>query len=105
MNIREGFVSEKWRSRIERTSDFTGSWAAVMLSIMAVFIFVCVIMRYVFNMPWLMSDEIVRYLNASGPVLGMALCMKERRHIRVDLIYSHLHGKVRQWLEVSSRKG
>ena len=91
---------QKYRRVVERTSVILGNSAGVGLGIIASFLFVSVMLRYVFNMPWLYSDEVVRYLNASVPVLGMAFCMKEHRHIRVDLVYAHLHGKVRAYYEV-----
>lgn len=56
-----------------------------------------VIMRYIFSSPVYWVDEISTYLVVWGAILGWAVAERDRRHIRVSLLFDRLPPRAR-WL-------
>lgn len=65
----------------------TGRWFGVFLVAIVTF---GVLMRYLFNMPFLWTYEVSVMLGASLFVLAFAYTHLHKAHVRVDLIYAHL---------------
>ncbi|WZL72522.1 TRAP transporter small permease [Clostridiaceae bacterium 35-E11] len=59
-------------------------------------IFAQVVMRYVFNSSLSWSEELARYIFIWQIWLGASLGIRERKHIRVELIYGFFKNKVQQ---------
>ena len=59
-----------------------------------------VVARYVFNhsIPW--SEELARYVFIWQIWLGSSYCVKENRHIRIDIFTNHLSEGVRRIYEI-----
>ena len=55
-----------------------------LFSLILVIILVAVFFRYVVNHSLFWSDEVVRYLFVWFTLLGAALVLRDRRHIRVE---------------------
>ena len=55
-----------------------------------------VIMRYIFSTPVYWVDEISTYLVVWGAILGWAVAERDRRHIRVTLLYDRLPPRARR---------
>ncbi|NLW07650.1 MAG: TRAP transporter small permease, partial [Clostridia bacterium] len=65
-----------------------------------VLLFVQVIMRYVFNNSLTWSEELARYIFIWQIWLGASLGLRERKHIRVELILGFLKGRGRDAIEL-----
>ena len=53
-------------------------------------LFVQVVSRYVFNHSLSWSEELARYIFIWQVWLGSSYCVKENRHIRIDIFTEHL---------------
>jgi len=60
-----------------------------------------VFFRYVLNHSLSWSDELVRYLFVWFTMLGAAVTLREREHIRVDFFVEKLSARYRRWVEVA----
>jgi C4-dicarboxylate transporter DctQ subunit len=56
-----------------------------------------VIMRYVFSTPLHWVDEMSTYLAVWGAILGWSVAERDRRHIRVTLVFDRLPPRARRW--------
>ena len=61
-----------------------------------------VIMRYVFSSPVYWVDEISTYLVVWGAILGWAVAERDRRHIRVTLLFDRLPPRARRLAEFAA---
>lgn len=62
-------------------------------------LFVQVVSRYVFNHSLTWSEELVRYVFIWQIWLGSSYCVKENRHIRIDVFTDRLSPSVRRAFE------
>lgn len=76
-----------------------GTLAAVCLIGFSGFIVVCVTLRYVFNAPFVHSDEINHYVVSWVSLLGLAYCLKIQRHITADFVTSKFKRETRQLID------
>lgn len=60
-------------------------------------LFYGVIMRYVFNDPIAWVDEISKYLIIWGAYIGMAVALRDKHHIRVDMLYEAMPESAKRW--------
>ena len=87
---------DRFHTVIGSVSTGLGTLAAVCLIGFTAFIVVCVVLRYVFNAPFIHADEINHYAVSWVSLLGLAYCLKVGRHISVDFVTSKFKRKVRQ---------
>ena len=66
------------------------SWS---LLVMVLLTCVIVILRYVFNLGFILMQELVRYLYASVFMICAAYTLAKDEHVRVDIFYSKLKSK------------
>lgn len=64
-------------------SEISGILASFLFAIQAAWITIAVIFRYILKNPIACTEELTRFLLVWGVMLGMALTLKEGRHIRV----------------------
>lgn len=83
-----------WTSK---AASFLGGVATFVIMVLIVF---DVLMRYFLNEPQLFVDELVSFLQVLVVFWGLAHTFRDRGHIRVDLVTSHLPVRVRGWLRV-----
>jgi len=81
-------------------STALGTLAALFLIGLSGFIVVCVVLRYVFNAPFIHTDELVGYLFSGVSLFALAYCLKIHEHIRADIVISKIGGKIRRATEV-----
>ena len=74
--------------------------AQVMVAVMVSIMVVSVIARYVFNHPLNFADEYVMYLMVGLSVLAANWVLKEKGHIKVDVVILMLPPRVRAWILV-----
>ena len=61
-----------------------------------------VIMRFAFNAATKFATETSSYLLVVSISLGLAYTLKERAHIKIDIVVSHLPNCIVKWLQVLS---
>ena len=77
-----------------------GKIAGYAVLVMTLMVTMDVILRFVFNAPTNFATEITAYLLVVSVSFGLAYTLKERAHIRIDLIISHLPRRATRWLQV-----
>jgi len=83
-----------WTSK---AASFLGGACTFVIMVLIAF---DVLMRYFLNEPQLFVDELVSFLQVLVVFWGLAYTFQGGGHIRVDLVTSHLPGRVRGWLRV-----
>jgi len=83
--------------RASRAAAFLSGLAALALALMISF---DVLMRYFFNSPQLIVDEVGPYLLLVVIFGAAAQTFRLGGHVRVDLVTAHLPGPARAWLRV-----
>jgi TRAP-type C4-dicarboxylate transport system permease small subunit len=63
-------------------------------------IFAQVVMRYVFSNSLSWSEELARYIFIWQTWLGASYATRMHRHLRIEVLSEHLHGKAKQALEL-----
>ncbi len=71
-----------------------------LFSVILVIILVAVFFRYGINQSLVWSDEVVRYLFVWFTLLGAALVLRDRRHIRVEYFVEHMPPGLRRVVEM-----
>ena len=94
-----GFI-KKTGSVIERLSEWTGWIGALFIFIMIPLISYEVFMRYVFNKAPMVADEFSAYLLVGCAFIGLAYTLKEKGHIRVEVVVSRIRTKTAKWLRL-----
>ena len=82
----------KWfeKKHIDRLSDSLGTVSAGLILIICGLITVSVFMRYMLSAPYKHTEEISSYLLVAVVFFGLAYTLKERGHVRVELVVRHL---------------
>jgi TRAP-type C4-dicarboxylate transport system permease small subunit len=86
---------------IERANNFLYSIAAIVLAVIATVVVVTVLLR-IASVPLLGADEITQYLNTYLVFLAIAVIFRQRKHIQVDLVISHVPPKARYYMRLMS---
>jgi len=79
----------KLEKKFDRFSDVMGWIAGVLNLVMLVNVFYDSIMRYFFRTGSIAMQELEWHLFAIVFLFGMAYCLKEDGHVRVDILYDH----------------
>ncbi|MDD2598284.1 MAG: TRAP transporter small permease [Kiritimatiellae bacterium] len=74
---------------------------ATLSAVIICIVLAAVFFRYVLNHSLSWSDEMVRYLFVWFTMLGAAVTLREREHIRVDFFVEKLSARHRRWAEVA----
>ena len=80
----------------ERVGRFV-SWLTLALVLVT---FCIVVLRYLFNLSWVMMQESIIYLHALIFMLGAAYTLKHEGHVRVDIIYQRCTPVVKAWIDL-----
>jgi len=91
---------KKAGSFIEHLSDVSGWLGSSFIVIMIPLISYEVLMRYVFNNAPMVADEFSAYLLVACVFIGLAYTMKERGHIRVEVVTSRIRPQAANWLKL-----
>ena len=80
---------------IDRLNDLIGRAIAWLTLAMVLVTCAVVIVRYVFNLGSIALQESVMYMHGIVFLFGIAYTLKERGHVRVDVLYERFPGRVR----------
>ena len=86
-------MSEKIVAKIEKLSEFFGSFSSWIILVLIFSTVYEVFSRYMLNSPTIWSFEISYMAVGCIILLGSALTLKQGAHIRIDLFYSNLPQK------------
>ena len=86
----------------DKLSDIAAVGGNISILLMALIIVAEVVARNLFKFSFLYIEEISGYLMVCTIFLGLAITMKEGRHIRVDLIIDKLSARKKKWLNISA---
>jgi len=88
------------RRRIQDTLDRAADGVLLLLSLLLVgIVLLAVFFRYVLGHALYWSDEVVRYLFVWFTLLGAAICVRQREHIRVEYFAEKLPPRVQRVLQ------
>ena len=59
-----------------------------------------VVLRYLFNTGSIALQESVTYLHGIVFLLGIAYTLKQKGHVRVDIVYQKLSLKTKSWIDL-----
>ena len=77
----------------------------VLCSVVVGIALIAVFCRYALNHSLVWSDEVVRYLFVWFTLLGAAIALRDREHIRVEYFVELLPRPVRRWVELAMLSG
>ncbi len=86
---------------IERISGSFGLLAAVIVAPLVLATVYEVFSRYLFNAPTIWAYELGYMAMGTNFLLGAAYTLRERGHIRIDLIYGHLSARAQALIDVA----
>ncbi|WP_428356389.1 TRAP transporter small permease subunit [Methyloprofundus sp.] len=73
------------------------SWLSLALVLVT---FCIVVLRYLFDLSWVMMQESIIYLHSLVFMLGAAYTLKHEGHVRVDIIYQRCTATVKAWIDL-----
>lgn len=85
---------------VEAASDFGAALSALFMVLIVLLIGSEIVLRSLFNLSTLISDEYSAYFFVAMVLLGLAFTLKEEGHIRITLITSMVGKKAELVLEV-----
>lgn len=91
---------EKLASLLDKCSEFIGNSVAWLTLVMMLLTCIVVLLRYVFNIGSIGLQEAVIYLHGTVFMLGIAVTLKDRGHVSVDIFYSRLGRKGRALVDI-----
>lgn len=80
----------------ERVGRFV-SWLVLALVLVT---FCIVVLRYLFDLSWVMMQESIIYLHGLIFMLGAAYTLKHEGHVRVDIVYQRCTPAVKAWIDL-----
>lgn len=80
----------------ERVGHFV-SWLVLALVLVT---FLVVVLRYLFDLSWVMMQESIIYLHGLVFMLGAAYTLKHEGHVRVDIIYQRCTLVGKAWIDL-----
>lgn len=85
---------------IDSLNDLIGRMVSWLTLIMVLITFCIVVLRYLFNISWVMMQESIIYLHGLVFMAGVAYTLKLDRHVRVDIIYQHCSARIQAWIDL-----
>lgn len=85
---------------IDALNERVGRFVSWLTLVMVLITFCIVVLRYLFDLSWVMMQESVIYLHGLVFMLGAAYTLKHDGHVRVDIIYQRRTSKVKAWIDL-----
>ena len=76
---------------IDKLTDNIASGLLYILIALILLVFSTVFFRYVFNMSYIIIQEIIMYLHALIFMFGISYALKENSHVKIDVLYNTLN--------------
>ncbi len=85
---------------IDSLNESVGRLVSWLTLVMVLVTFCIVVLRYLFDLSWVMMQESIIYLHGLVFMLGVAYTLKHDGHVRVDIIYQRCTPKVKAWIDL-----
>lgn len=69
-------------------------WSILIMALMCILVIASVILRYVFNIAYTWSEELIVFLFIATTYFGSILCVKEKEHIDIPYLREKVSGKL-----------
>jgi len=86
---------------IDKLTDNIASGLLYILIALIVLVFSTVFFRYVFNMSYIIIQEIIMYLHALIFMFGISYALKENSHVKIDVLYNTLNKKAQRVISIA----
>tara|TARA_B100000035_G_scaffold139112_1_gene118556 strand:- start:2059 stop:2553 length:495 start_codon:yes stop_codon:yes gene_type:complete len=78
---------------IDKIIDNTTNILTYLLVSMIILVFITVIIRYMLNISYVALQELIMYFHALIFMFGLSYALKEKSHVKIDIIYNSLNKK------------
>ena len=85
---------------IDSFNERVGRFVSWLVLAMVLITFCIVVLRYLFDLSWVMMQESIIYLHGLIFMLGAAYTLKHEGHVRVDIIYQRCTPTVKAWIDL-----
>ncbi len=86
---------------IDMVNTWVGRFVAWIAALVVVVVFIDVVMRYLFNMSYVFTQEMEWHLFAFIFLIGAGYTLLRDGHVRVDIIYQKLGPKGQAWINLA----
>jgi TRAP-type mannitol/chloroaromatic compound transport system permease small subunit len=85
---------------IDALTEFSGRLLAWLLPMMVLLTLAIVILRYLFDIGTVATQEVVVYMHGASFMLGLAYALKQGAHVRVDVLANRMSPRLRIWVDL-----
>tara|TARA_B100000902_G_C26588270_1_gene564539 strand:- start:60 stop:554 length:495 start_codon:yes stop_codon:yes gene_type:complete len=85
---------------IDKLTDNIAKGLLYILIVLIVLVFSTVFFRYVFNMSYIIIQEIIMYLHALIFMFGISYALKENSHVKIDVLYNSLNKRTQRVISI-----
>ena len=86
---------------IDKLTDNIANGLLYILIALILLVFFTVFFRYVFNMSYIIIQEIIMYLHALIFMFGISYALKENSHVKIDVLYNTLNKKAQRVISIA----
>ena len=86
---------------IDKLTDNIASGLLYILIALILLVFFTVFFRYVFNMSYIIIQEIIMYLHALIFMFGISYALKENSHVKIDVLYNTLNKRIQRVISIA----
>ena len=86
---------------IDKLTDNIANGLLYILIVLIVLVFSTVFFRYVFNMSYIIIQEIIMYLHALIFMFGISYALKENSHVKIDILYNSLNKRTQRVISIA----
>ena len=86
---------------IDKLTDNIANGLLYILIVLIVLVFSTVFFRYVFNMSYIIIQEIIMYLHALIFMFGISYALKENSHVKIDVLYNSLNKRTQRVISIA----
>ena len=85
---------------IEKVIDSIANTLAYLLTLMIILVFITVFTRYMLNVSYVALQELIMYFHAILFMFGVSYALKEKSHVKIDIIYNSLNKKYQYYISL-----
>ena len=85
---------------IEKVIDSIANTLAYLLVLMIILVFITVFTRYMLNVSYVALQELIMYFHAILFMFGVSYALKEKSHVKIDIIYNSLNKKYQYYISL-----
>ena len=86
---------------IDKLTDNIANGLLYILIALILLVFSTVFFRYVFNMSYIIVQEIIMYLHALIFMFGISYALKENSHVKIDVIYNRFNKRTQRVISIA----